>query len=833
MRVVRLPLRAIGDNILHDRDGRMLAAWRLTPQNVRYATPSTKDDLFAKVEAGAMGLPTRAELVSVCRLVDPAEIVEQMMAGVIDRPEDVDRYPGWAARCQETLDYLVAMAEEREILRPRRRQTYLICELPTSVGSWRRALQLAVGWLSGGLLAPPPPTRNERERAAVLADGLEARLGGRFGLIPASAGELRWLLARARKRALGDEPVYSPAWEPPDGWAEVLRPLGDAVLNHPDDLPRTRVALRYLPVRSWTRDEQPEISYQAVLLASDLPAAWIYPGGELFSRLDELPFALDWKVWLQATDNQAAQRATRKQVRQLLDQLDEREGDAVDLPTDLEFARRDLVEAQAALTEHRGTPQFRVTIALVVAAPTLEELRRRIGQTKDLLDPAGVDVAAVTAGQEPLYLATLPGMPVPADLHRDYFRVLHADGLAGLMPMATEHVGDDRGLFVGWILDAGTLRSVLLDPEPHPGHDVSKSIAFTGVPGSGKSYAAKRCAGDVLERGGRIVALDRTEKREWSRFAAAVGGQVVELREDTDLCLDPLRVFPDPADAEAYAIGTLTILTGVAPRSFEGVELVQAVRAALSRPTPRLLDAVEILRVRAEQEPTLRYVHRQLETLAGGSGIARMLFGDGPALDLSAACTVFSAADMRLPRRGSPPEQWLPEEAAGLALLYLVAAVTGTSVMRDPRLGVAIFDEAYFLTDTDNHWGLDLLVQLARDGRKHKAALWMITQFAGDLVDPRLRGLFGYVFCGKQSTRDGAVDALQLLDAEVSERTIKRVLALNERSRPDESTEPKGQFLLRDTRGGIALVQFAAETDPDRHEAYRTDNADTSEGAAA
>jgi AAA-like domain len=832
MRVVRLPFRAIGDNILHDRDGRMLAAWRLTPENVRYASRSAKDDLFAKVEAGAMGLPARAELVSVCRLVDPAEIVEQMMAGVIDRPEDADRYPGWAARCQETLEYLVAMAEEREILRPRRRQTYLICELPTSVTSWRRALQLGVGWLTAGLVAPPPPSRNERERAALLADSLEARLGGRFGLISASAGELRWVLARARKRALGDEPVYGPAWEPLDGWAEVLRPLGDAVLNHPDDLPRTKVALRYLPVRSWTRDEQPETSYQAVLLASDLPAAWIYPGGELFSRLDELPFALDWKVWLQADDNQAAQRATRKQVRQLLDQLDEREGDPVDLPTDLELARRDLIDAQAALTEHRGTPQFRVTIALVVAAPTLEELRRRIGQTKDLLDPGGVDVAAVTAGQEPLYLATLPGMPVPADLHRDYCRVLHADGLAGLMPMATEHVGDDRGLFVGWILDAGTLRPVLLDPDPHPGHDVSKSIAFTGVPGSGKSYAAKRCACDVLLRGGRVVALDRTAKREWSRFAAAVGGQVVELREDTELSLDPLRVFPNRADAERYAIDALTILTGVAPRSFEGMELTQAVRVVLSRPTPRLLDVVDVLRARAEEEPALRYIHRQLETLAGGSGIARMLFGDGPALDLDAACIVFSAADMRLPKRGSSPESWHLEEAAGLALLYLVAAITGITVIRDPRFGVAIFDEAYFLTDTDHSWGLDLLVQLGRDGRKEHAALWVISQFTEDLVDPRLRGLFGYVFCGKQTTRDGAVASLELLGAEVGERTVKRVLHLNDRSRPDEPAEPKGQFLFRDSRGQIALVQFAAETDPERHEAYRTDTTTAAEVAA-
>lgn len=833
MRLVRLPFRAIGDNVLYDKDGRMLAGWRLTPETVRYATRSAKDDLFAKVEAGVMGLPARAELVSVCRLVDPAEIVEQMMAGVIDRPEDADRYPGWAARCTETLDYLVAMAEHREMLRPRRRQTYLVCELPTSVASWRRALQLAVGWLSAGLVAPLPPARDERERAALLADTLQARLGGRFGLMPATAGELRWLLSRARKRSLADEPVYDPTWwEPPDGWAEVLRPLGDAVLNDPDDLPRTRIALRYVPVRSWTREEEPETSYQTVLLASDLPAEWIYPGGELFSRLDEPPFGVDWKVWLQATDNQAAQRATRKQVRQLLDQLDEREGDAADIPTDLELARRDLLDAQAALAEHRGTPQFRVTIAFIVAAPTLEELRTRMGQVKDLLDPSGVGVAAVTGGQEALFVATLPGVPVPADLHRDYCRVLHADGVAGLMPMATEQVGDDRGLFVGWILDAGTLRPVLLDPEPHPGHDVSKAIAFTGVPGSGKSYAAKRCACDVLLRGGRVVALDRTAQREWSRFAAAVGGQVVELREDTELCLDPLRVFPDRADAERFAIDALTILTGVAPRSVEGVELIQAVRVILGRPTPRLLDVVDVLRVRAEEEPALRYVYRQLETLGGGSGIARMLFGDGPALNLDAACIVFSAADMRLPKRGSRPENWLPEEAAGLALLYLVAAVTGTSVIRDPRFGVAIFDEAYFLTDTDHSWGLDLLVQLGRDGRKEHAAPWVISQFTEDLVDRRLRGLFGYVFCGKQTTRDGAVASLELLGADVSERTIKRVLHLNDRSRPDEPTEPKGQFMFRDSRGQIALVQVAGETDPDRHEAYRTDTTTAAEVAA-
>jgi AAA-like domain len=822
---MKLHLRAIADHLYFGRDGTVLAAWQVTPRTTRYAADDAKHALFAQVRGALKGIPARAELLSVCRLVDPAEVAEAMLDGVIVADGDHQRFPGWAAEVDATLSYLVQMSDEGgELGRLRRRETYLLCELPTRRQSWWQTVQLAVASTTSGLMAPKPPSDAELERALAAAGQVEARLGHSLGLDRVTPGRLRWLLARARKRALPDEPIYDRSWEPAHRWVQVLRPLGDAELNHPDDLPRHRLAPRHVPVRTITRTGEEETSYQAILLASDLPQEWVYPGGELFSRLDGLPFAVDWKVFLDVTDNATAKRRVRKRARKLTDQYDEWETDEAGAPADLVVAHEDILAAQADLARDRRAPMLETTIALTVAAPDPAELRGRVEQVKELLDPSDYGVERPAGAQRALFAATLPAARLPGDLRRDYCRHLLPDGVAGLMPMVTEEAGDDRGLLVGYNLDAGTLRPVLWDPSPGSGRDdTSKSTAFIASSGCGKSYSAKQAAAKVLLRGGRVVGLDRTQDREWVRFAEAMGGQVVELHSGADLCLDPLRVFADPADRERYATGALFILTGVAPRSFEGVELVEAVRTVLAQPAGRLHDVVEVLGHRRQFEPELRHLHRQLESLAAGGGIARMLFGDGRILDLLEPCIVFSAADMALPDRDTPPDKLLPEEIAGLALLYLVAAITGTSVMRDRRFGVAVFDEAYFLTG--NPWGLALLVQIMRDGRKHNSAVWVLSQFADDLADERLRGLFGYRFVGGQSSAQAARASLAFLGADPSDAHVGLLQSLADadagKRRADDG-HGKGQFLFRDLRGRIAWIQVLADLDPDRHEAFKT-----------
>jgi hypothetical protein len=820
-------MRAIGGNLLFGHDGAVQAAWRTTPRTVRYGSADVKRRLFEQVRTGLMGVPPHCRFMSVCRVIDPAEICEAMAEGILDTPGAYERFPGWAEEVAMTQATLVAAGEAHPEGRMYRRQTYLLAELPNHGPSGLDVVQLAVARLLLRHTGPAYVSDQELKRAGDASSVIRARLTSRFGLQRVTTGELRWLTARTRKRAMGDEPILDDTWGLDSRVVTALAPLGDAEFNHPDDLPRHRVALRYVPVRTLDPAQHDETSYQTALVVSDVPQEWTYPGGELFARLDDLPFPVDWTIDLAATKNPIARRLTRKRMRRYIEQLEEWDSDLVGAPADLELARDDLEVAAAELAQNRRMPLFKVTIVFHLAATSLDELSHRVEQLKDVLDGSDYGIGRPAGTQRALYEGSLPGARVPLDVARDYARYLTPRGVAGLMPMATEQVGDRRGLLFGIHLDTGTLRPVLWDPVPKKAggtHDMSTSAAFLGALGSGKSYAAKKSAVGVVLRGGRFVALDRTHSREWVRVVEMLGGQVVELHGDSDLCLDPFVVFADRADRERYALNALTILTGARARSADGVALETAVRAVLDRAGARLRDVVEELGRMVPADPKLRDLHAMLRNLAERRGLARMLFGDGQPLDLSNPAIVFAASGMALPDKDKHPDDWLPEEIAGMALLYLVAAITGDSLMRDARFGVAIFDEAYFLTS--NPYGLELLISLARRGRGHGAALWLLAHDAADLADETLRGLFAYRFVGRMETAGAARRALEFLGAAVTDANVQLLQELNDPAddADDAEDEPeKGEFLFRDALARIALIRALADWNAARHEAFRTD----------
>jgi hypothetical protein len=777
--------------------------------------------------------------MSVCRVVDPAEICEAMAEGILDPPGAHERFPGWAEEVAMTQATLVAAGEAHPEGRMYRRQTYLLAELPNHGPSGLAVVQLAVARLLLRHTGPAYLTDQELTRAGDASSVIRARLTSRFGLQRVSTGELRWLTARTRKRAMADEPILDDTWGLDSRVVTALAPLGDAEFNHPDDLPRHRVALRYVPVRTLDPAQHDETSYQTALVVSDVPQEWTYPGGELFARLDDLPFPVDWTIDLEATKNPIARRLTRKRMRRYVEQLEEWESDLVGAPADLELARDDLEVAAAELAQNRRMPLFKVTIVFHLAAISLDELSHRVEQLKDVLDGSDYGIGRPAGTQRALYEGSLPGARVPVDVARDYARYLTPRGVAGLMPMATEQVGDRRGLLLGIHLDTGTLRPVLWDPAPAAAggsHDISTSMAIIAALGSGKSYGAKKNAVSVVLRGGRFVVLDRTHDREWVRVVELLGGQVVELRGDTDLCLDPFVLFANRTDQERYALGALAILTGIKTRSADGVALETAVRAVLDRPDARLRDVVDEIGRMLDADPELRDLHAMLRNLVERRGLASMLFGDGQPLNLTNPAIVFAANGMALPDKDTHPDDWMPEQIAGMALLYLVAAVTGDSLMRDTRFGVAIFDEAYFLTG--NPHGLELLIKLIREGRRQGSAVWLLAHDANDLADETLRGLFAYRLVGRMETASAARRALEFLGAAVTDANIQALQELNDPAADveddeDADDEPeKGEFFFRDALGRIALIRVLADWNRVRHEAFRTDLTREEEAAA-
>jgi AAA-like domain len=812
---MRLPMRAITGHLVWGRDGSVWAVYRV--ESFAYAHLSARDKLalHGKLRGLLMGLPAASRLLSVCRRLDPGVIVDRMIDGV-----DLARSPVWAGIAEQTLELL----SEVELFE---RRNYLAVKLPDQgVDGWRSALGAAVSSFTEGLLPAAPIPAREIELRARQAATVEAKLGS-LNLERAAAGELRWLYARALRRGVF-EPYLDESWEPQvrvlgEGMqARVATPslasLGDAIVKeggYPEDPGRPRH-------RRYLRVETPHgVAYQTYLVVAEMPRDFTFPGGngEWFHHLNAFPYPVDWCVFLTSVPNQTAQARSRKQQRELANQVSEWESEPSGPPSSLAAASAGLDAERSELSANPATPECETTIVFSLAASSLEELESQAAHLQSAFQPNEYALPRPTGGQEALATAMLPGSSLPL-VARDYTQYLLPRDLAAGMPFAGADVGDDSGMLLGYTLDGGTFQPVLFDPAWGPAHDRSGSIGIFGALGYGKSQTAKMLAYGALARGHQVVIVDRTSMGEYVQFSRVTPGtaQVVRLDSDARISLDPMRVF-DRRERVQRTIGFLTLLTGTSPTDLEGMALAKAVREAAAEPSAGLRAVIEALRRRGDDEAA-KVVRQKVEGFAEGD-LAHLAFGDGEALKLHADCIVFHTPHLSLPSKEQLSVEYLarrllPEQIFGQALLYLVAAVSRSVIFSNrDRFGVQLLDEASFLVASPQ--GLELVLEGIRDGRKHNAALWVLSQHPHDLMDDRLADLLGAKLVFRQS-RGAAPAALRFLEMDADDQEAVEMITGSLRT---------GQCLLRDLHGRIGLVQVLDAPTPQLREAFSTRPAST------
>jgi hypothetical protein len=811
---MRLPVRAITGHLAWGRDGSVWAVYRV--ESFAYAHLSARDKLalHGRLRGLLMALPAQSRLLSVCRRLDPGLIVDRMIEGV-----DLARTPVWASIAEQTLELL----GEVELFE---RRNYLAVKLPDhGAEGWRSALGAAIASITDGLLPAPPIPAREIDLRARQAATLEAQLGN-LTFERASAGELRWLYARALRRGVF-EPYLDESWEPQvrilgaGPQARVATPslasLGDAIVKeggYPDDPGRPRH-------RRYLRVETPHgIAYQTYMVVAEMPREYVFPGGtgEWFQHLNAFPYPVDWCVLLTAVPNQTAQARSRKQQRELANQVSEWESEPSGAPSSLAAASAGLDEERTELSANPATPECEATIVFSLAASSLDELEAQAAHLQSSFQPNEYALPRPTGGQASLATAMLPGSALP-QVARDYTQYLLPRDLAAGMPFAGADVGDDSGMLLGYTLDGGTFQPVLFDPAWGPAHDRSGSLGIFGALGYGKSQTAKLLAYGALARGHQIVIVDRTSMGEYVQFSRVVPGtaQVVRLDSEARVCLDPMRVFTGRERVQR-TVGFLTLLTGTSATDLEGMALAKAVRDACADPTAGLRAVIEALRRRDDE--AARVVRQKVEGFAEGD-LAHLAFGDAEPLKLHADCIVFHTPNLSLPSKEQLASEYLarrllPEQIFGQALLYLVAAVSRSVIFSNRgRFGVQLLDEASFLVASPQ--GLELVLEGIRDGRKHNAALWVLSQHPHDLMDERLADLLGAKLVFRQS-RGAASAALRFLEMDADDQAAVEMITGSLRT---------GQCLLRDLHGRIGLVQVLDAPTPELREAFSTRPATT------
>lgn len=351
-----------------------------------------------------------------------------------------------------------------------------------------------------------------------------------------------------------------------------------------------------------------------------------------------------------------------------------------------------------------------------------------------------------------------------------------------------------------------------------------------------------KLAGDLADRGGQLVALDRTAKAEWASWAAGMNDAAVVVdASDPQLSLDPLRVFGPQVGSRMMAT-FLTPLLNVRPTSERGVLLSDVLDADYLREHD--LDSAGTWLHHLDQDCPLEGAHElaRLVNVFARRSFGKVIFdGTIPELDPSSRAIVFLTRSLSLPSREELElehlfEQLGPDKLFGRALNALIAAVARHIAFADTStMAGFIVSEAHAVTASFE--GERELIEYVRDGRKHRAVALIDTHDPlADLGSPTLRGLIQTRILMRHQDKTLAQRGLEWLDLDpADEALVDMVRHDTSPLAADGSGVPvhrRGEALMRDTSGRVGRIKVLLPARAEREAAITAGGTASARGSS-
>ncbi|MFF1378748.1 ATP-binding protein [Streptomyces sp. NPDC058308] len=848
---MRVPIRHIAGHLLWSAQGHVWALYRLHPgpdskgrgqETVpgTYVPPAVHDELLDKTTTLVRSLSGAPRLFGLCAQVDAGEVAWRMVDGLTE-PDGA--LPSGARPWIEHLDAALDLLEGQEM----HQRTWWLAVPLESVRQGLKAATALWAEVSDSLgLQAAPVSRAEVSVCRDQAAQVEAQLAGGAAYRPARPAEIVWMIQHAVHRGLA-EPLLDQAASSDLYGGQVH----GAVLRSPSyaDLGQVRLeeggtdstlgaresAGSRRPGRAerrgpWCKTRSPSplrrrwlqvesaagTGYQAHLALAECPPAVRQEAANLFTQLEVLDFPVDFTVDLTLVPAETARAQVQRKKNELVDQADQYEVRPTGMPASLPEAAVDLGELERRLSRNSVEVEVQSVTVLTVWAPTAQLCDARARALEKLL--AGADYRAVRPSglQVDLFTLGLPGV-VRAPRLREFTQHQLSEDWALSGAFAHSEVGDPSGLLLGLDLDCGTTRPVLVNVADAPRQDASASLGVVGDLGGGKSVLLKLIAGSVVDRGSRVICIDRTPVREWAAFArAAAPGrcQIIDAAQAA-LSIDPLRLFPG-AEGRHYALSYLTLQLGVGPMTTAGEVLHHAVEQAASSAACSMSGVVAVLRQMAAGASGKR--QDAAATLAGllrvveQNHLARMVFDPAlPPVQLegtgASEFIVVTTTGLKLPPKQAfaHPEvlhQQPLEALIGRAVLYLIAAIARQAAFAQPERFCAVaLDELYWLTSSAE--GTALVHEILHDGRKHGAGLLAGAHEAEELGPDR--GLMAYRALARTTNRERARRGLEFVGLDSGDSELVRLVTSN--LSPVGRRDRAGELLLTGPRQNTGRVK--------------------------
>ena len=528
-----------------------------------------------------------------------------------------------------------------------------------------------------------------------------------------------------------------------------------------------------------------------------------FPSSEIFYfQQQQFTFPVDTSMNVEIVGNRKALSTVRNKKKELKDLDNHAYQSGSETCSNVVDALDSVDELETDLDQSKES-MYKLSYVIRVSAPDLDELKRRCDEVKDFYDDLNVKLVRPAGDMLGLHSEFLPASKRYIN---DYVQYVKSDFLAGLGFGATQQLGENTGIYIGYSVDTG--RNVYLQPSL-ASQGIKGTVtnalasAFVGSLGGGKSFCNNLIVYYSVLFGGQAVILDpKSERGNWKETLPEIAHEIniVNLTSDKENAglLDPFVIMKNVKDAESLAIDILTFLTGISSRDGEKFPVLRkAVRAVTQSDQRGLLHVIDELR--REDTAIARNIADHIDSFTDYD-FAHLLFSDGSvsnAISLDNQLNIIQVADLVLPDKDTTFEEYTTIELLSVAMLIVISTFALDFIHSDRSIfKIVDLDEAWAFLNVAQ--GETLSNKLVRAGRAMQAGVYFVTQSSGDVSKESLKNNIGLKFAFRSTDINEIKQTLEFFGIDKDdENNQKRLRDLE-----------NGQCLLQDLYGRVGVVQI-------------------------
>ena len=544
-------------------------------------------------------------------------------------------------------------------------------------------------------------------------------------------------------------------------------------------------------------------SYVSYFTVNAIVGELDFPSSEIFYfQQQQFTFPVDTSMNVEIVGNKKALTTVRNKKKELKD-LDNHAYQAGNETSSNVVEALDSVDELETDLDQSKESMYKLSYVIRVSAPDLDELKRRCDEVKDFYDDLNVKLVRPAGDMMGLHGEFLPASKRYIN---DYIQYVKSDFLAGLGFGATQMLGENTGIYIGYSVDTG--RNVYLQPSL-ASQGVKGTVtnalasAFVGSLGGGKSFCNNLLVYYSVLFGGQAVILDpKSERGNWKETLPEITEEIniVNLTSDKENAglLDPFVIMKDKEDGATLAKEILTFLTGISTRDGDKFPVLISAISKVSESEQRGLLNV-ITELRKENTPISNHIANHIDSFTNYD-FAHLLFSDGTAkntISLDNQLNIIQVADLVLPDKDTTFDEYTTIELLSVAMLIVISTFALDFIHSDRSIfKIVDLDEAWAFLNVAQ--GETLSNKLVRAGRAMNAGVYFVTQSSGDVSKESLKNNIGLKFAFRSTDTNEIKQTLEFfgLDSE-DENNQKRLRDLE-----------NGQCLMQDLYGRVGVVQI-------------------------